>query len=100
MRQNRPVAAPRTGRAATVLGVALLVIGWCSAGTKPLGEAAAEMLAPTDFTRDFVTAHWRVHRGRVAPPTETEGNAYAVSIGAPEVLPMGGPYFLHPGPAL
>ena len=75
-----------------MLGVALLVVGWCSAGVAPLREAADEALAPTDFTRDFVTAHWLLHRGRgEAPPTEAEGNAYAVSIGAPEVVPMGGP---------
>jgi hypothetical protein len=83
-----------------VLGVALLAVGWCSAGLTPVREAAKEALAPSDFTRDFVTAHWRVHRGGGPPPSEAEGNAYAVSIGAPEVTPVGGPYFVHPGPAL
>jgi len=83
-----------------VLGVALLAVGWCSAGLRPLAEATNEALAPTDFARDFVSAHWHVHRGGGAPTTEAEGNAYAVSIGAPEVAPIGAPYFAHPGPAL
>jgi alpha-1,2-mannosyltransferase len=91
---------PARGRRATIVAVVLLAVGWCSAGLAPLGEAAAEALAPTDFTRDFVTAHFRAHHGRQAPPTESAGNAYAASIGAPEVVPMGGPYYLHPGPAL
>ena len=48
-----------------MLSVALLAVGWSSAGLAPLREAATQALAPTDFTRDFVTAHWRVHRGRL-----------------------------------
>jgi hypothetical protein len=82
------------------VGVALLAVGWCSAGLAPLGEATSQALAPTDFARDFVTAHWYRHRGGEGPRTEAEGNAYAAAIGAPEVQPVGAPYYAHPGPAL
>jgi hypothetical protein len=80
--------------------VALVVLAWVSAGPAPLARALAEAGAPTDFVRDYVTAHARVRRGQVAPPIGEDGNAYAVSIGAPEVVLLGGPYHLHPPPAL
>jgi hypothetical protein len=83
-----------------LLGVALLAVGWCSAGLAPLGETAAQALAPADFARDYVTAHWYHHRGGDGPRTEEEANAYAAAIGAPQVTPVGAPYFAHPGPAL
>lgn len=55
---------------------------------------------PTDFARDYVTAHARVHRDQRVPPAGEDGNAYAASIGVPEVVLLGGPYYLHPLPAL
>jgi hypothetical protein len=78
----------------------MVAVAWASAGFTPLTEALKEVRTPADFTRDFVTAHARVHGGRLAPPSGEDGNAYAATIGAPAVALLGGPYHLHPPAAL
>ena len=89
----------RSARGAA-LAVAIVAAGWVSAGPAPVLEVLHEAPAPTDFTRDFVSAHARLARGRGAPPLVGEqGNAYAKSIGAPEVALWGAPYYVHPPPA-
>jgi hypothetical protein len=86
-------------RLRVALGAAIVCVAWASAGVAPLVEAVVEARAPADFTRDFVTAHVRLHGGHL-PPAGAEGNAAAVALGAPEVVLLDGPYYLHPPPAL
>jgi Glycosyltransferase family 87 len=83
-----------------ILSLALLAAAWASAGPAPVRDAVMGASRPVDFARDYVTAHARVHLGRGAPPVGEVGNDYAAAIGAPRVVILGGPYFIHPPPAL
>ncbi|MDB4979973.1 MAG: hypothetical protein JWM82_725 [Myxococcales bacterium] len=83
-----------------VLLLALLATAWASAGAAPVRDAVTSAPHPIDFARDYVTAHARLHVGRGAPPVGEAGNDYGAAIGAPRVVLLGGPYFIHPPPAL
>jgi hypothetical protein len=75
-----------------------LAAAWASAGVEPMAAAVAGARAPTDFARDYVTAHAFVHG--VHGLEHEAANQYAVSIGAPRVPLYGAPYHFHPPPAL
>jgi hypothetical protein len=80
--------------------MALVSAAWASAGAAPFEEAVAGAVAPIDFVRDYVTAVARVRHGRGPAPEGDAGNEAAVALGAPRVTLLGGPFHLHPPPAL
>jgi hypothetical protein len=84
--------------AALLVAAVALAAAWASAGVEPMAAAVAGCRAPTDFTRDYVTAHAFVHG--VHGLEHGAANDYAVSIGAPRVPLYGAPYHFHPPPAL
>jgi hypothetical protein len=83
-----------------MLLVVLVLACWLSAGVAPLTGAVAGARDPVDFARDYVTARVRLEDGRGPPPLSDEGNARAERFGAPRVVLLGGPYYIHPPPAL
>ncbi len=83
-----------------IVSLALLATAWASAGLAPARDTVEGALHPVDFARDYVAAHMRVHEGRGVAPVGEAGNDYAATIGAPRVVLLGGPYFIHPPPAL
>src|SRR5262249_48996762 len=52
------------------------------------------------FARDYVSARMRLEDGRRSPPAGEEGNARADRLGAPRVVLLGAPYYIHPPPAV
>jgi len=90
----------RTIRTIRISAAVLLAAAWISAGTAPLTGAFSGALVPVDFVRDYVAAHARLYVGRGATPEDEAGNAYAATLGAPQVVLLEGPYHLHPPPAL
>ncbi|HVZ74120.1 MAG TPA: glycosyltransferase family 87 protein [Polyangia bacterium] len=86
--------------ARTFVFLALLAAAWVSAGAAPVRDAVTGAPRPVDFARDYVTAYARVHEGRGAPPEGEAGNTLGATLGAPRVELLGGPYFIHPPPAL
>jgi len=74
-------------------------LAWGSAGLAPLTDAAAGVLAPSDFPTDFVPAARR-SRGAPAGTDVVTGNAEARAAGAPAFVPVGAPYRAHPPPAV
>lgn len=74
--------------------LALVAAAWVSAGAHPFAEALSEASAPIDFTRDYVAARARLDG--VAVRDQDAGNAYAPTIGAPRVVLLGAPYYVHP----
>ncbi len=82
------------------LAVLFLAAAWLSAGSVPVIDAVAGARAPVDFARDYVTAHAWIHQGHGPPPVGEAGNVYAAKLGAPQAVLLGGPYHLHPPPAL
>lgn len=83
-----------------IVVIALVAAAWVSAGAEPLEEAVAGARAPVDFVRDYVTAVARVEHGRGPAPAGEAGNEVAAALGAPRVTLLGGPFHLHPPPAL
>jgi uncharacterized membrane protein len=83
-----------------VLALAFLAAAWASAGAAPVRDAVTGAPRPVDFARDYVAAHARVHDGRGAAPQGEAGNVHAAAVGAPHVVLLGGPYFIHPPPAV
>lgn len=77
-----------------------VVAGWLSWGIAPLTDAVRGVRDPADFIRDYVTARARLEGGRGAPPSGEEANDLGQRLGTPRVLLIGGPYYLHPPPAL
>jgi Glycosyltransferase family 87 len=53
----------------------------------------------TDFTRDYVAAHWLADGKPLSTLDGSAGNAEAVRLGADPVLVPCGPFHLHPPPA-
>jgi hypothetical protein len=84
----------------TIAVMALVAAAWVSAGGAPLEEAVAGARAPVDFVRDYVTAVARVEHGPGPAPAGEAGNELAAALGAPRVMLLGGPFHLHPPPAL
>jgi hypothetical protein len=89
-----------TGRARAFAVAAMVVAAWASAGVTPFEEAVLGAGAPVDFVRDYVTAAARLEHGRGPAPEGEAGNDAAVALGAPRVPLLGGPFHLHPPPAL
>jgi hypothetical protein len=77
-----------------------LVACWASSGIAPLRDAIVGVRDPADFVRDYVTARVRLEDGRGPPLDGEAANDRAVRLGAPRVLLLGGPFHLHPPPAL
>jgi hypothetical protein len=74
--------------------LALVAAAWASAGAAPFAEALTEASEPIDFTRDYVAARARLDG--VSVHDQDAGNAYAATIGAPRVVLLGAPYYVHP----
>jgi hypothetical protein len=89
------------GRALASLVLIVVLIGacWLSSGGAPVVDAVASARDPVDFARDYVTARARLEDGRGPPPVGEEGNARADRLGAPRVVLLGAPYYIHPPPA-
>jgi len=87
-------------RGRALASLVLIAACWLSSGSAPLTDAVAGARDPADFVRDYVTARARLEDGRGAPPVGDEGNARAERLGAPRAELLGGPYYIHPPPAL
>jgi len=86
--------------ALAALAVGAVIACWLSSGMTPLRDVATGVRDPADFIRDYVTARARIEGGRGAPPEGESANDLGQRLGTPRVLLLGGPYFLHPPPAL
>src|SRR5215471_1957077 len=93
-------ALPRATRTAMALGAAAVVACWLSSGAAPLTDAIQGARVPADFIRDYVTARARLDGGPGPPPAGESANDLGQRLGTPRVLLLGGPYYLHPPPAL
>ena len=82
----------------SVVAVAV-VVKFCAVFV-PLTDAVRGARDPADFIRDYVTARARLDGGRGAPPSGESANDLGERLGTPRVLLLGGPYYLHPPPAL
>jgi hypothetical protein len=82
------------------LGAAAIAACWLSAGAAPLVDAVRGVSDPGDFARDYVTARARLEDGRTPPIDGAAANDRAERWGVPRVVLLGGPYYLHPPPAL
>jgi uncharacterized membrane protein len=77
--------------------VALVGACWLSAGSTPFVDAVIGLPESGDWIRDYVIARARLEDGRGAtPPMAEKANERAARYGAPPVVLLGGPYYIHP----
>jgi alpha-1,2-mannosyltransferase len=81
--------------------VALVGACWLSSGSTPFIEAVNGTPVPADWVRDYVIARARLEDGRqAAPPMGDEANERGARYGAPRVVLLAAPYYIHPPPAI
>jgi len=89
-----------TIRARTTLFATILAAAWISAGLAPFVSALIDAPEPIDFARDYVGARARLEFGRGVVLADDAANAYARTIGAPQVTLLSGPFLPHPPSAM